>query len=122
MSDSYRSDTWILKMFEGWFDPCPYNPDWNSSMISGLDIEWEDKTFVNPPYSSPKEWVLKAIQENKFFGRTVAMLLKHDSSTHWYKLIHESGGHVLMINGRLKHQTNKSCAFPSILVIWEGTK
>jgi len=121
MTDSYKSDTWILKMFTGWFDTCPYNEDWDYSFENGLDINWPDLTYVNPPYSNPKPWVEKAIMENKMFNKTIAMLLKHDTSTHWYKLIHESGGHVLMINGRLKHQTGKSCSFPSILVIWEGT-
>jgi len=48
------------------------------------------------------------------------MLLKHDSSTEWYRLIHESGGYILMINKRLKHQTGKVAPFPSILVFWEG--
>jgi len=26
-------------MFEGWFDPCPYNEDWDYSYEDGLDID-----------------------------------------------------------------------------------
>lgn len=121
-TDSYKTDTWILKMFEGWFDPCPFNPDWDEMMDDGLEIPWDAKTYVNPPYSNPKPWVEKAIFENNFFGNTIVMLLKHDSSTQWYKLIHESGAKILLVNGRLKHQTGTSCAFPSMIAVWEGHK
>ena len=120
-SDSYRTDSWILKMFEGWFDPCPYNPEFDKILDKdGLDIPWNVRTYVNPPYSNPKPWVKRAIFENRENGYTVVMLLKHDSSTEWYRLIHESNAKILLINGRLKHQTGKSCAFPSMLAVWEG--
>lgn len=120
MPDSYRSDKWILKMFRGWFDPCPYNEDWNLSFEDALDINWPDQTYINPPYSNVKPFVEKAIMENKMFNKTIAMLLKHDSSTNWYKLIHESGAHILLVNERLRHQTGKPAAFPSLIAIWEG--
>ena len=34
---------------EQFFDPCPVNPQWN-----GLDIDWKEMNFVNPPYSREK--------------------------------------------------------------------
>ena len=49
-TDSYNSEPWILKIFENWFDPCPYSDNPNND---GLKIDWEDKTYVNPPYSKP---------------------------------------------------------------------
>jgi hypothetical protein len=116
-SDNYRTDTWILEMFEGWFDPCPLVPDW---LIDGLNIPWPHRTFVNPPYSNPLPWVHKAIAVNEEDGHTIALLLKHDSSTEWYRLLHEVGAHFLLVNGRLKHQTGKGAAFPSVIVILEG--
>lgn len=119
MSDSYKTDSWILSMFEHWFDPCPFNPEFdNQKDIDGLEISWGLKTFVNPPYSNPLPWVIKAIEENQV-GRTVVMLLKHDSSTKWFSLLHQAGAKFLMVQGRLKHQTGKSCAFPSILAVLE---
>lgn len=117
-SDSYRTDKWILGIFEDWFDPCPYNPNWSENCVDGLKIDWVDKTFVNPPYSNPKPWVQKAILTHNLFGGRIAMLLKHDSSTEWYRLIHESGAKILLVNGRLKHQTTNSCAFPSMIAVW----
>jgi len=124
-TDSYLSDSWILKMFEGWFDPCPYN---DNPEIDGLKIEWKNKTYVNPPYSEPLKWIEKAIEENKK-GKMIAMLLKMDSSTKAFMRLKESNAHFLWINGRLKYNKksykrfdNTPLPFPSMLVILEGEK
>lgn len=37
-----------------WFDPCPLN-----SKFDGLKIEWQQKNFVNPPFSKIKEFIKK---------------------------------------------------------------
>ena len=121
MSDKYQTDEWLMKLFTTgtWWDPCPIN--WNKALHAcSLSIEWDaaEKIFINPPYSNPKPWVEKAIETSKKYGTLIVMLLKHDSSTEWYRLLHEyEGTHFLMVNGRLKHQTGKSAAFPSMLVI-----
>jgi hypothetical protein len=135
-SDDYRTDQWILDLFPNFYDPCPYLGLEDDEVISGLNVNWNwanyDGVFVNPPYSNPKPWVKKAIQEHKDARRraydpedeqeiwsagTIVMLLKHDTSTEWYRLLHEAGAKFLLVNGRLKHQTNKACAFPSVLVV-----
>lgn len=112
-NDNYATDEWILSLFEDWFDPCPLNED---PQIDGLEIEWKKKTFVNPPYSKPLLWVKKAIEENKK-GNTIALLLRVDTSTEWFKLLHENNAKILWINKRLKHRTGKPANFPSMLVI-----
>ncbi len=117
MSDNYQTDEWLFEIFERWFDPCPFNPDWEiDGSQDGLHISWPDRTFVNPPYSNPKVWVEKAIEENAQ-GKTIVMLLKHDSSTEWYRLLHEAGARFLLVNKRLKHRTKHWCAFPSVLAV-----
>ena len=135
-SDDYRTHQWILDLFPNFYDPCPYLGIKNGVDIDGLKTSWNyadyDGVFVNPPYSNPKPWVEKAIQEQKDARRraydpedemeicsagTIVMLLKHDTSTEWYRLLHEAGAKFLLVNGRLKHQTNKACAFPSVLVV-----
>ena len=116
MSDDYATDPWLKSIFKDWFDPCPlYSLD-TVPEFDGLVADWHDPTFVNPPYSNTKQWVQKAIRESNC-GVRVVMLLKHDSSTEWYRLLHEAGAHFLMVNGRLKHGTGKSANFPSILVV-----
>ena len=135
-SDDYRTDQWILDLFPNFFDPCPYKGIHLKD--NGLHMSWNyadyDGVFVNPPYSNPKVWVEKAILEqhkaNKFSNcniypddyfqgsaLTIVMLLKHDTSTEWYRLLHEAGAKFLLVNGRLKHQTAKACAFPSVLAV-----
>jgi hypothetical protein len=115
--DSFRTDAWLLAVFEHWFDPCPFNPNWNPiDHLDGLEIPWAWKTYVNPPYSNPKPWVAKAIDEHAM-GKTVVMLLKHDSSTRWYAMLKEAGAHFLMVEGRLRYGTKKGAAFPSVLAV-----
>jgi hypothetical protein len=113
MNDNYATDKQIMSMFEGWFDPCPLN---DNPEIDGLKIEWGNKTYVNPPYSNPLPWVLKAVEENKK-GKTIVMLLRMDTSTKWFKELQESGALFLWVNGRLRFNTGKPANFPSMLCI-----
>lgn len=118
--DNYPTDSWILDLFEGWLDPCPLDPLFKEDGLEcvwGLQVPFGKGVFVNPPYSDPLPWVEKAIQENKANNITIVMLLKHDSSTKWYRLLHEAGAHFLMFQGRLKHGTGRSAPFPSVLVV-----
>ena len=120
--DSWRTDKWILDLVGNAFDPCPYQKN-KDMIICGLLMDWFDKSsghnhhvFVNPPYSNPKPWVEKAIEENKK-GCFVVMLLKHDSSTKWFAMLQEAGAHFLWCSRRLYHQSNKPAAFPSMLAV-----
>ena len=104
------------------YDPCPLNdnPDFD-----GLEEEWADKTFVNPPYSKLKTtlknglgWVEKAhIEAQK--GKLVVMLIPARTDTTWFHdIILKNNYEVRFIKGRLKFGDKKGCApFPSILVI-----
>ena len=112
-NDNYATDECIMELFESWFDPCPLDDE---PKFDGLNIEWRDKTYVNPPYSKPLLWVNKAIQENKK-GKTIVMLLRMDTSTEWFKRLQEANAKFLWINKRLKFRTGKPANFPSMLVI-----
>jgi 16S rRNA G966 N2-methylase RsmD len=93
-NDECATPTWIKEgIFAGWYDPCPLS----QGLVErdGLNSNWEsDKIFINPPYSKPMPWVEKAIIESKK-GKTVALLVKHDSSTQWWAKLYEAGGHFL---------------------------
>ena len=117
-NDNYQTDKWLMELFEDWFDPCPL--DLNPK-IDGLSIEWKDKTFVNPPYSKPLEWIDKAIEENKK-GKTIVMLLRVDSSTKWFAKLVEADAKILWINKRLRFNTGKPANFPSMLIILSSYK
>lgn len=114
-NDEYASPSWIKDgLFAGWFDPCPMTKGLVN--FDGLTSAWKDKTFVNPPYSKPLPWVQKAIAENKK-GKTIVLLIKHDSSTEWFRLLHEAGAEFLMVNGRLHFNSGDAAPFPSVLVM-----
>lgn len=59
-SDLCNTPTWLKEHFVNHFDPCPENPSFD-----GLSVDWKNPAFVNPPYSEPLKWVLKAIEVNK---------------------------------------------------------
>ena len=100
-------------MFEGWFDPCPLN---SNPELDGLMIDWQDRTFVNPPYSKPLDWVLKGIQENKK-GKRVVFLLKMDTSTRWFAELKQAGAKFMWISSRLKYGSGSPAPFPSMLAM-----
>ena len=119
MSDHWGTPDWIMALFDGWHDPCP--PFGAQDTLRGY---WNHpRVYVNPPYSSPAPWVAKAIRTASQ-GNTVAMLLKHDSSTQWYNQLKEAGARFLMIEGRLNYKSladeGKTChasPFPSVIAI-----
>ena len=115
-SDNYETDPWLMQLFEGWHDPCPFRSIENDGYTNGLLEPWPGRSFVNPPYSDVMPWVEKAIVEARA-GNTVVMLMKHDSSTAWYRKLHEEGARFLPIFGRLKFRTGGSASFPSVLVV-----
>lgn len=120
--DNWGTPNWLMDVFSDWFDPCPFS---ETPKTDGLSIEWKNKTYVNPPYSNPFPWVEKAIEENKK-GKTIAMLLKVDTSTKWFARLNEANAHIFWLNGRLKFKgenyNNGSgklspANFPSMIVI-----
>ena len=104
------------------FDPCPFNDD---PELNGLNIEWSNKTFVNPPYSKLKStkknglgWIEKAHLECKK-GKLVVLLIPARTDTTWFhNIILKNNYEIRFIKGRLKFGDKKGSApFPSILVI-----
>ena len=113
--DNYATPKWLKEVFEDWFDPCSLSTG-DLRQFDGLGSGWKDKTYVNPPYSNPLPWIEKAIEENKK-GKTIALLLKVDTSTKWYAKLIEARAHIFWINGRLRFANNSPANFPSMLVI-----
>jgi len=115
-NDEYATPDWIKNvLFEGWYDPCPLS----QGLVErdGLYSSWDsDKIFINPPYSKPMPWIERAIAEAQK-GKTVALLVKHDSSTRWWAKLHEAGAYFLPIMGRIKFHGNKPAPFPSVIAL-----
>jgi hypothetical protein len=116
-NDEYATPEWIKQgLFKDFFDPCPLT----NGLVSndGLASSWPyERIFINPPYSQPLPWIERAILESKK-GKTVALLVKHDSSTKWFAKLHEAGAHFLPILERLHFNNMKGAApFPSVIAI-----
>jgi len=117
-SDNRATPNWLKDIFEGWFDPCPLNPN---PVIDGLTLEWQDKTFLNPPYSKPADWIFKAIEESKK-GKRIVILMRFDPTTKYFKALIENNAHFFYCGERLEfinpeEKKNYKSPFPSILVI-----
>jgi|TARA_Y100000034_G_scaffold131950_1_gene193785 hypothetical protein len=110
--DNHKTPQWIMNIFSNWFDPCPLN---DNPTFDGLSIEWEHKSYVNPPYSNILGWVEKAIEENKK-GKQIALLLPLDCSTKWYRRLIEVNAIIFYLSGRVLFE-GKHVARSHIIVI-----
>lgn len=112
------------------FDPCPLRHD--ISEWDGLEIEWKERNYINPPYSIElkKKFILKAVEESKK-GKLCVMLLPVSTST---KLFHDIilkniSEPVRFCKGRIKFVgyntkgelvNNKSPMHDSMIVIFKS--
>lgn len=107
--DEWQTPADLLTFFYEWDDPAlPGKTD-------GLIRDWIDPTYCNPPYSNPLPWVKKALAESRK-GKRVVMLLRHDSSTEWWRMLHEVGAYFLAVIGRLHFSEGGPANFASVLV------
>ena len=120
---SWRSD-WrtpesVYKQLDGEFnfdfDPCPSNPDFN-----GLEIDWGERNFVNPPYGRQIGlWIKKGYQEAEK-GKLVVFLIPSRTDTIWWHDFIMKAKEIRFIEGRLKFSNyHNSAPFPSAIVIFE---
>ena len=113
------------------FDPCPLNH--NTEEWNGLEIDWKERNFINPPYSRKlkEQFVKKAIYESKK-GKLCVMLLPVSTST---KLFHDeilpNKTDIRFVKGRIKFHgintygefvTTKAPMHDSMVVIFDGRK
>jgi hypothetical protein len=87
----------LNKQFDFDFDPCPYpKPD----DFDGIEIEWGESNYVNPPFGSykdelnkkkgPTAWATKAIKEFKK-GKRVVLVYPIDK---WVLKMIEAGAQI----------------------------
>ena len=109
------------------FDPCPLYHDVNK--WNGLEIEWKNSNFVNPPYSRKlkEQFIKKAVEESKN-RKTCVMLLPVSTSTKiFHEIILPNKKEIRFIKGRVKFiginsygemVTNKCGMHDSMIVIF----
>ena len=68
---------YIVKRFGKFYDPCPYNINYNEKEHkNGLTGPWKDFNFCNPPFSRAMSFVKKAHYEFKHHKRKSIILGK----------------------------------------------
>ncbi len=84
------------------FDPCPYND--GELEFDGLEIEWGERNFVNPPYSRKlKELFVKKGIEESNKGKLCVFLLPVSTSTAlFHDYIVPNASEIMLVRGRLK--------------------
>lgn len=97
-SDNWGTPIHIKDRYKDYFDPCPYNFTTN-----GLEIEWEDKNFVNPPFSQLGKWCEK-IQEEAKKGKEIILLMPSRTDTkYFHDFLLPLNPKIEFIKGRLKY-------------------
>lgn len=107
----------LYKEFDIQHDPCPLGGS------GGLIAMYRTNTFINPPYSSIKEWVKKSYEDWIMNERkiNIVMLIPSRTDTRWWHEYVMKATEIRFIKGRLKFGNAKNSApFPSCIVIFKG--
>jgi len=110
------------------FDPCPLNHDTNK--WDGLEVEWGERNFVNPPYSRPnlERFVRKGIIEADK-GKLCVFLIPASTDTRlFHEVILPNATSIEFVRGRLRFEgynnLGEFCNAPamkgSMVVIFDG--
>lgn len=92
--------TWLLERvaaFLGpdYFDPCPAS-DGAAPQVNGLEIPWQGRVWVNPPYRPIAPWITKALTEPV---SELLLLVPAYTETKWFRPLFAHP--MCFIHGRL---------------------
>ena len=116
------------------FDPCPYSEElFIPPEQDGLQIEWGNCNYVNPPYSRKlKEDFVKRGVEMQKKGKTSIFLLPVSTSTKlFHDIIKPNATEIRFLRGRVKFEgyntkgelvKNKCGMFDSMIVVFKGDR
>lgn len=82
-TDNWRTPEDFLASIDEEFhfnhDPCPRHPT-----EDGLEIDWKERVFVNPPYSQVNLWLAKAHKEIQKNSEVIVFLVFANTDTQWF--------------------------------------
>ena len=100
------------------FDPCPLNPDFD-----GLNIDWSDSNYVNPPYNNIARWLKKGIRERNKGNTSVFLIPARVNRRYWFDLVWPEASEVRFIHGCIKFDGyTGGSPFPVAIVVFEPNK
>ena len=88
--------------------------------MNGLEMDWGNSTFCNPPYGREiGKWTKKAVEEAEK-GKTIVLLIPSRTDTRWWQNDIMKATEIRFIKGRLKFgNATNSAPFPSALAIYQ---
>lgn len=102
------------------FDPCPI--DWEEGSPDGLEMEWAQTSFVNPPFSEIGKWIEKADKEWRKAKTIVMVMPMKTNIAAFHDVVLRGPVEIRFIRGRInflrpdgKKSTNP---FPNLILIW----
>lgn len=106
---------YLDSIFEFDFDPSPTMPDFN-----GLEVEWGNSNYVNPPYGTEiAKWIKKAFAEYENGKRVVMLIPARTDTRYWHDYIMKATD-IWFVKGRLRFQgAEHNAPFPNAIVIFE---
>jgi len=108
-SDNWGTPEHIKEKYKDYFDPCPYNFKEN-----GLEIEWKQKNFVNPPFSQLAKWSIKINEEAKLGKEIILLMPARTDTKYFHNYLLPLNPEIEFIKGRVKYiDLDNSCSKPS---------
>lgn len=99
------------------FDPCPPEPNFD-----GLDVEWGQNNFVNPPFKHLSKWIDKCIKEWNNGSKQVILLCPMRAHTSYFQeklfpLFQEGKVKPYILSKRLRFKNYKNPAPFGVMII-----
>lgn len=88
---------------------------------NGLNQDWEGEiVFINPPYSTAKDWIMKAYEDYVTYGVTSVLLIPARVDTRiWHEIIAPYAAQIRFLKGRVKFVgAENSAPFPSAIIVF----
>ena len=103
------------------FDPCPL---FSKDQINGLDVQWKEYCYINPPYGKAiRGWLEKGLNEIKKGNTKIAVfLLPSYTDVKWFhEIVLPNANEIRFIKGRLKFSKHtQNAPFASMIVVFKG--
>lgn len=103
-NDKVQTPVWLYdllhKEFSFDFDPCPLEmPEWN-----GLERDWGERNFVNPPYSNIRAWLKKGISEFEKGKLSVFLITMRPNTRYWTDFVWPYVSEIRIPDGTLQFE------------------
>lgn len=114
---------------------CLYFCSFDDNSEDGLTTDWMSNNWCNPPYSMVKEFVAKAVEEQKNRKQTVMLIPARTDTRFFHDYIYQKPDvEIRFLKGRIKfispngellrgtkmNGSNNAAPFPSMVVIFKA--